>query len=646
MCGIAGLLDLTGQRPVDRARLRRMTDAIRHRGPDGGGEDVLPGVGLGHRRLSIIDVEGGAQPIGNEDGTVLTTYNGEVYNYQDRIAELVAAGHRFRTRCDTEVLVHGYEEWGAEGLLARLNGMFAFAIWDTRREELLLARDRLGEKPLYYTQTADGWLLFASELPALLAGMDGTPPLDPQAVADYFAYGYVPDPRSIHRGVFKLPAGHYLSVRRGQALPAATRYWRPQFRDEHRGDDTALAEELLRRFRRAVEMRLVSEVPIGAFLSGGVDSSGVVALMAQATAGPVTTCSIGFGDPALDETGYARQVAQLYRTNHHEQRVDLDAAALVGPVAAAYGEPFADSSALPTYVVSQVARRHVTVALTGDGGDEVFAGYRRYPLHRAEERVKALLPAALRRAVFGPLSRIYPQLDRAPRPLRFKATFAALAADRAHGFLRAVTALPTADAEGLFTAAFQRETGGYDPAELLARHAADADSDDPLAVAQYMDLMTWLPGRMLVKTDRASMAHALELRAPLLDHELVDWAAGLPAAAKLRGMSGKVILKRALEPLVPRELLYRPKQGFVMPMSDWLRTALRPQLDAACARDGALAATGWFEPAALRRLAEDHAGGRRNHTPALWALMMFDAFLRRAQGDAPVLPEPAAADGA
>ncbi len=641
MCGLAGIFDLGGRRPVDRQRLLRMTEALRHRGPDGGSVTLRPGLGLGHRRLAIIDLADGTQPMTNEDGRILTVYNGEVYNFRDLMAELVAKGHRFRSRCDTEVLVHGFEEWGPEGCLSRLRGMFAFALWDEAEDRLLLARDRLGEKPLYYTATPDGLLLFASEIGALLAGLDAAPPLDPRAVADYFTYGYVPDPRTIHRGIRKLPPGHFLLVARGggggaAALPAApVRYWRPRFRAEHRGSLDDLAHELLERMRAAVGMRLMADVPLGAFLSGGVDSSGVVALMAQATSGPVTTCAIGFGDPALDETAYARTLAARYGTNHHEERVEVEAASLIDRLAEVYGEPFADSSALPTYVVSQLARRQVKVALTGDGGDEVFAGYRRYPFHLREERVKAWLPAALRRSVFGPLARLYPQLDRAPRPLRAKATFAALATDQVGGHLRAVTALPEADRQGLFSPAFETLLAGYDPASVLAGHAAEADTEDPLARAQYIDLMTWLPGRMLVKVDRASMAHGLEIRPPLLDHELVEWAAGLPAALKLRGMEGKVILKRALEPLVPHELLYRPKQGFTLPLAAWLRGELRPRLDALSREGGRLAETGFFDPGGLQRLVEAHVSGRRDHTPALWALLMFDAFLARMRRPAP-----------
>ena len=403
----------------------------------------------------------------------------------------------------------------------------------------------------------------------------GRPTWTRRRVADYFTYGYVPDPKSIYRGIRKLAPGHSLVARRGHAVGAPQRYWRPQFADRHKGSIEDLAHELEARVREAVEMRMIADVPLGAFLSGGVDSSGIVAMMAQASPKPVVTCSIGFADSSVDESAYARQVAERYATEHHEERVDLDVASLIDRLPAIYGEPFADSSALPTFVVSQVARRHVTVALTGDGGDEVFAGYRRYPFHCREEAVKSWLPAMLRRAVFGPLARAYPKLDWAPRPLRAKATLEALAGDTVHGYLRGgddpargVSARPCFP-----TISPRRSTAMIRPRcwpDMLPRPR-------PMILwpgAQYMDLMTWLPGRMLVKTDRASMANGLELRPPLLDHELVEWAAGLPAALKLRGGEGKAILKKAFEPLVPHDLLYRPKQGFSMPLASWLRGGL------------------------------------------------------------------------
>jgi asparagine synthase (glutamine-hydrolysing) len=608
-----------------------MTQALHHRGPDGGAVTVLPGLAFGHRRLAIIDLADGAQPMASADGGVLVTYNGEIYNFPELRAELEALGHRFRTRCDTEILIEGWRAWG-RGLLDRLNGMFAFALWDEPRQILFLARDRLGEKPLYYARDEQGRLVFASEIAALVRALPGTPPLDLEAVADYLALGYVPDPKAIWQGVRKLPPAHFLELRRHDPPTHPIRYWRPCFAPRHEGrtlDELAL--ELRRRLAEAVRRRLMADVPLGAFLSGGIDSSGVVALMAGASDRPVVTCSLGFPEPELDETEPARQVATRYRTDHRARTVEIDACGLLDRIARAMGEPFADSSALPSFIVAGLAHERVTVALSGDGGDELFAGYRRYPFHLREERVKACLPLAFRQPLFGTAARLWPKLDWAPRPLRARATFEALAADTAAGYLRAVTLLPKGDRARVLAPELGRRLAGYDPATVIAGHLAESGTDDPLARAQYVDLMTWLPGRMLVKVDRTSMAHGLEVRPPLLDHELVEWAAGLPTAAKLEGFSGKRVLKRALEPLVPRELLARRKQGFSIPLARWLRRGgLDVRLEAV-ATAGRLAAAGIVAPVGYRAVVEEHRRGVRDHGQLLWALLMLDAFLAQAE---------------
>ena len=634
MCGIAGIVDLAGLRTPGRDTVARMTDALAHRGPDGGGVALRPGLGFGHRRLAIIDPgEGGAQPMAAADGRTLVTYNGEIYNFPELRAQLEALGRRFRTRCDTEILLEGWRAWG-RGLLNRLNGMFAFALWDEPGQTLFLARDRLGEKPLYYARDAWGRLAFASEIAALAPALPGTPALDLEAVADYLALGYVPDPKAIWRGVRKLPPAHFLELRRGGPEAAPRRYWRPRFAPRHAGALDELALELRRRLGEAVRRRLMADVPLGAFLSGGVDSGGVVALMAGERADrPVVTCSLGFPDRDLDETEQAQRMAARYRTDHRARTVEIDACGLLDRIARAMGEPFADSSALPSFVVAGLARERVTVALSGDGGDELFAGYRRYPFHLREERLKAFLPAAVRRPVLGAAARLWPKLDWAPRPLRAKATLEALAGDTAAGYLRAVTLLPAGDRARVLAPDLGRRLAGYDPATVIAGHLAEADTDDPLARVQHVDLMTWLPGRMLVKVDRTSMAHGLEVRPPLLDHELVEWAAGLPTAAKLAGFSGKRVLKRALEPLVPRELLARPKQGFSIPLARWLRRGLDARLDAV-GRAGRLADAGIVASAGYRAVVEEHRRGARDHGQLLWALLMLDAFLAQAEGGA------------
>jgi asparagine synthase (glutamine-hydrolysing) len=634
MCGIAGVMETKEQRPVDAGLLRRMTGSIAHRGPDGAGFHLGPGIGLGHRRLAIIDVAGGQQPLFNEDETVAVTFNGEIYNFQELAAELAAKGHRFRTHCDTEVIVHAWEEWG-EACLKRFRGMFAFALWDEGRQTLFLARDRFGKKPLYYALLADGRLLFGSEMKALLVCAEVPRRIDPSAVEDYFAYGYVPDSKSIYRDIRKLPAGHSLTVRRGQAVPAPAAYWDLVFTDGRAVDEAQAAEELIERLRHAVELRLISEVPLGVFLSGGVDSSAVVAMMAEVSA-TVDSFSIGFTQAAYDETAYADRVATQYRTNHHRRIVDADDFALVDRLARIYDEPFADASAIPTFRVCALAREHVTVALSGDGGDELFAGYRRYRWHRTEERLRRLLPDGLRRPLLGTLGRLYPKLDWAPRRFHAKATLLELAESTLDGYFLNVSMLNDETRGRLFSDTLRRDLQGYHAREELARHFTAAPTDDPLSAAQYVDLKSYLPGDILTKVDRASMANSLEVRAPLLDHDFAEWTATLPSAVKLHDGQGKFIFKRALESRLPRDILYRPKQGFAVPLAAWFRGPLREKARAALLGPR-LGETGWFDGGFVQSAFDQHVSGRRDHSALIWSLLMFDAFLRQvheASGEA------------
>ena len=634
MCGISGIVDIVARRSIDPDRLARINGRLAHRGPDGEGRHLAAGIGLGHRRLAIIDLEGGKQPLYNETGDVVVVYNGELYNFAALRDELIRRGHRFATRSDTEVIVHAWEEW-QEACVHRFRGMFAFALWDETRQTLFLARDRLGEKPVYYTHTPDGLFLFASELGALTAGLSAPPALDLEAVEEYFAFGYVPDPKSIYAGIRKLPPAHHLSLRRGEPAGEPVCYWDVALASPslQATDERRVAEELAQRLADATRMRMVSDVPIGAFLSGGVDSSGVVAFMAQNSHSPVRTCSMGSADLSFDEREFALQVARRYATDHHEEVVSLDATSLIDRLASLYSEPFADSSALPTYLVSQLARRHVTVALSGDGGDEVFGGYRRHAFHVKEEAVKATVPAGLRAPLFGTLGRIYPRLDRAPRWLRAKATFESLATDAVGGYFRAVTLLPEAQRTQLLTRDFTQALGGYRAVEVLRGHAARAGVDDPLARVLYIDLKTWLPGGMLTKVDRASMASGLEVRAPFLDHELVSWAASLPSALKVRGLDGKLILKKSLEPYLPHPVLYRAKKGFSIPIARWMRGALATRLDG-LATSPALSGTHLINRRGLEQMIADHKRGVADHSRILWSVMMFDAFLQTARAPA------------
>ncbi len=627
MCGIVGIFDSRGGRAIDATLLKNMNDAQIHRGPDGEGFFVDPGIGLGHRRLAIIDLAGGAQPLFNEDESVVVVYNGEIYNFPELTQELLAAGHVFRTHCDTEVIVHAWEEWG-DACVQRFRGMFAFALWDKNRETLFLARDRLGIKPLYYALRPDGVVLFASELKSILRDRSLAREMDSRSVDDYFAYGYVPDPRTIYRNMYKLEPGHVLVWRRGENAPASRPYWDARFDATAGNDEAEIAEELIVRLREAVRCRLISEVPLGAFLSGGVDSSGVVATMAGISEGAVNTCSISFGDPAFDETSYARIVADRYRTNHRVECVEADSFDLVDRLATLYDEPYADSSAIPTFRVCELARKHVTVCLSGDGGDEVFGGYRRYRWHCYEEILRRAIPQAIRGPAFGLLGSIYPKLDWAPRLLRAKSTLQAVARNSGDGYFHTVSVVYDDVRRKLYSDSFRRQIDGYSPGDILIRHMKDSDTDDALSQVQYADMKTYLPGDILTKVDRASMAHSLEVRVPLLDHPFLEWAGTVPSALKLNGREGKYIFKKALEPLVPHDVMYRPKMGFSIPLAAWFRGPLKDRVRETVTGP-VLADTGIFDRDFLKTLVDDHQSGVREHSAILWSILMFESFLRQ-----------------
>ena len=638
MCGITGIYDTRGPHPVDAAVLRRMNDSQLHRGPDEGSLHIEPGLGLGHRRLAIIDVATGQQPLFNEDGSVAVVFNGEIYNYQSLIPELQAAGHVFKTKSDTEVIVHAWEQWG-EACVERFRGMFAFALWDRNRQTLFLARDRLGVKPLYYAMLGEGTLVFGSELKSLLAfqGRGGAAlrrDVDPLALEEYFALGYVAEPRTIFRGALKLPPAHTLCIRRGVAMGEPRRYWDVRFTLSNAMSEEDACEELRHRLQESVRLRLISEVPLGAFLSGGVDSSAVVQAMAGISSGPVNTCSIAFDDPKFNEAAFAQTVAERYATRHRVETVRSDDFDLVDTLAGLFDEPYADPSAIPTYRVSQLARKHVTVALSGDGGDEVFGGYRRYRLHLMEERMRARLPAGVRRPMFGLLGRLYPKADWAPQMLRAKTTFEGMARDSVEAYFHSMCHIREPLRSRLYSPAFKAQLGGYSALEVFRGHAARAGTDDPLALVQYIDMQTYLVGDINTKVDRASMAHSLEVREPLMDHELVEWAATLPSSLKLRGSNGKRILKKAMEPRLPHDVLYRPKMGFSVPLARWFRGPLRQRMRQALL-DGPMLEGGLINGDVVRQLVEEHESGRSDHSTAMWSLLMYDGFLRNTLGALP-----------
>ena len=636
MCGIAGLFDTRGRRDFPRELVQRMNDVQFHRGPDEGGVHFEPGVALAHRRLSIIDLSSGQQPLFNEDGSVAVVFNGEIYNFQQLVPELKALGHVFHTHSDTEVIVHAWEAWG-EDCVQRFRGMFAFALYDRNRDTLFLARDRLAVKPVFYALLDDGTLAFGSELKVLMQhpGLDRQ--LDPLAVEEYFALGYVAEPRTIFCGAKKLGAGETLCIRRGEPVPEPKRYWDVRFTLDNPLSLEDATAELTARLRESVRLRMISEVPLGAFLSGGVDSSAVVAVMAGLSDAPVNTCSIGFDDPQFNESEFAQMVADRYRTRHYVETVKSDDFDLIDTLAALYDEPYADSSAIPTYRVCQLARKKVTVALSGDGGDESFGGYRRYRSFLMEERLRERVPDGVRQPLFSLLGRVYPKADWAPRVFRAKTTFQALARDSVEAYFHSVSILRGDMRTQLFSADFRRRLGGYDALEVFRRHAANAETDDPLALIQYLDLHTYLVGDINTKVDRASMAHSLEVREPLMDHPLVEWLASLPSSLKIKGNKGKYLFKKAMEPLLPNEVLYRPKKGFAVPLARWFRGPLKQRMRDAVLGD-TLAATGIFNRTYLQHLVDAHESGARDYSGPLWTLLMFEAFLRNNQGQSASSP--------
>jgi asparagine synthase (glutamine-hydrolysing) len=631
MCGITGIFDTRATRDINRDVLHRMNQSQAHRGPDEGDLYTEPGLGLGHRRLSIIDLSTGQQPLFNADKTVAIVFNGEIYNYQDLMAELQALGYKFQTKSDTECIVHAWEAWG-EDCVTRLRGMFAFALWDRNRQTFFMARDRLAVKPMYYAVLDDGMLLFGSELKSLLAHGGLKREIDPLAVEEYFALGYVAEPRTIFRQARKLSPAHTLAIRRGQPIGEPREYWDVRFKPTSSiGVDEACAQ-LNEMLTESVRLRMIAEVPLGAFLSGGVDSSAVVATMAGISSEPVNTCAIGFDDPAFNESAFAQTVADRYKTNHRLEVVKSDDFDLIDTLARLYDEPYADSSAIPTYRVCQLARKHVTVALSGDGGDETFGGYRRYRLHLMEERMRSALPMSVRQPLFRTLGRVYPKADWAPRMFRAKTTFEGMARDSVEAYFHSVSILRDPMRNELFSDKFRLALGGYNAEEVFRYHAKRADTEDPLALIQYLDMKTYLVGDINTKVDRASMAHSLEVREPLMDHKLIEWMATLPSSLKIRGQEGKYLLKKAMEPHLSADILYRPKMGFAVPLARWFRGPLKQRVNDAIL-GSRLAETGWFNRPYLEHLVQAHSSGARDYSAPLWTLLMFEAFLRNVMDE-------------
>lgn len=629
MCGIAGYLASERTR-VNSAWLRPMCDRMIHRGPDGYGEYFDEHAALGHRRLSIIDVSGGAQPLGNEDGSLQIVFNGEIYNYVELQRDLMRRGHQFRTKSDTEVLVHLYEEEG-DRMPEFLNGMFAFAIWDRRHQELFLARDRFGEKPLYYSFSIVGTrFCFASELKALAALPGFDPTISNQSVADFLTLSYVPDPQTIYADVYKLEPGHSLTVRRSSAN--MRRYWRLEFDTFDSGRDPA--DEVLALATDSVQRRMISDVPLGAFLSGGVDSSAIVALMSRSGNTQIKTFSIGFTNKRFDELDYARMMAERYRTQHFEQIVSPSIHDTLDTLVAHFDEPFGDSSAIPMLYLSRMTQQQVTVALSGDGADELFGGYRRYYFGVLEERLRNRFPQWFRTSVIKLGAEYYPKFDYLPQLFRAKTMLTNLAADIGNSYFTSMATFTDKPLRSVLSPEVTRSIGEYSPRQAFVDRFHAVRHLPPLAQMQAVDVQTYLPGDILVKTDRTTMAHSLESRPPWLDHRLAEFACRLPPSFHLNGRNRKYLFKKIMLPLLPEPIVTRTKMGFSVPLGEWFRsslnhtfvdTVLTPEMER------------YVDLSAVRRLWTEHQAGFSHHDRKLWNLLMlasWDGKHRRAQSGA------------
>ncbi|MBC7930560.1 MAG: asparagine synthase (glutamine-hydrolyzing) [Rubrivivax sp.] len=624
MCGIVGIVNLDHS-AVSGELLARMNEAIHHRGPDEEGTYLKEHVGLAMRRLAIIDLAGGQQPIANEDGTAWIVFNGEIYNYRELKKNLEDLGHRFRTDCDTEAVVHAYEQYGAD-CPKHLRGMFAFAIWDERKQELFLARDRVGKKPLLYAKRGTSFV-FGSEFSALLLHPSVSREVNREAIHHYLSFMCVPAPLTAYSDIRKLEPGHTLTLRPGGEMKIE-RYWQPDFSKKLKISEEEAGERALELLRDAVRVRLMSEVPLGAFLSGGIDSSTVVALMSEASSAPVKTFCIGFEEQDFSELHHARRVAERVGAEHHEFIVRPDAMEVLPALVEHYGEPYADSSAIPTYYVSRETRRHVTVALNGDGGDECFAGYERYAAMRLSERYRKL-PGVLRENVIRQAAQLLPASElKRSRVRSLKRFLKAASLPPVERYLQWVSVLDPQTKSELYTDEFREEMAGADVRQWLAPWFARANGAGVVDASLLTDTMTYLPNDLLVKVDIASMAVSLEARSPFLDHHVIEFAASLPENLKLRGLTTKYILKKTLKKLLPPENLKRSKMGFGVPVGHWFRGEMQPFLREHLLSDKS-ARRGLLRPDVVRRMVELHTRGERDYSHQLWTLLMLELWFER-----------------
>ena len=618
MCGICGFINSDRRQPAREADLRRMCDSIVHRGPDEDGYFVFENVALGMRRLSIIDLSTGKQPISNEDKSIWIVFNGEIYNFPQLRQELEAKGHKFRTRTDTETIVHAYEEWGIE-CPNRLNGMFAFAIWDDNKKQLFIARDRVGIKPLYY-YADNKRLVFGSELKAILQLPEVPRQIDKRALDLFLTYEYVPAPHSILEGIRKLPAGHILLARDGRV--EVQQYWDLHF-SENGKEPEQTRTDLLELLQDAVKMRLISDVPLGAFLSGGIDSSAIVALMSRVMDQPVKTFSIGFEDQSYNELNYARAIAKHFQTEHHELIIKPDALELTDKLVHHLDEPFGDFSIYPTYLVSKMAREHVKVVLSGDGGDELFGGYDTYIAEVADRTYRRFVPAILRNYMIAPMAAMLPPTQQKKGLINRTKRFvegSALPDDLQH--TRWMTFLVEKEKARIYSEGLYESTAGTATFDFMRRHFKKARTADALNQQLYVDIKTYLCDDILVKVDRMSMAVSLEARVPFLDHRVVEYSGRIPGDLKLRGTKTKYILKEALQELLPYEILHRGKEGFSIPIKNWLKKELKPLMLDVLSEE-TLRRDQYFDARYVHKLIDEHCKNKENHSHRLWALMVF-----------------------
>jgi len=622
MCGIVGLVRNDGK-PVDRDLLARMNDAIRHRGPDDDGFYLNGPVGLGMRRLAIIDLKSGQQPIHNQDGTTWIVFNGEIYNYLELRQQLEKLGHTFYTNSDTEAIVHAYDQYGSN-CPKYLRGMFAFAIWDERTQELFLTRDRVGKKPILYAEV-NGQLVFGSEFTALLQHPDISREIQPEAIDAYLSFMCVPAPLTAYRSIRKLEPGHWLRWRKGEIT--IERYWQPDFSQKLDISEEEAGERAIEILRDSVKVRLMSEVPLGAFLSGGIDSSAVVALMAQESNEKVKTFSIGFEEQDFSELHHARRVAEWVGADHHEFIVRPDAVEILPLLVEHYGEPYADSSAVPTYYVARETRKHVTVALNGDGGDESFAGYERYAAMQLAENYRKV-PEFVRKSVKVGVGLI-PTSELGRSRLRSGKRFLEAASlPKVDRYLRWMSIFDAAAKSSLYSDAFKSETTSGYAKSLLEPWFVRSNGSGFVDASLLADLMTYLPNDLLVKVDIATMAVSLEARSPFLDHHVIEFAASLPEKFKLRGLTTKYLLKKVLRKLLPSENLDRRKMGFGVPIGHWFRGKMQPFLREVVLSEKALN-RGLFRPETVRQLVDQHTEGKRDYSHQLWTLLMLELWFQR-----------------